>query len=105
MANCLSASLLFCLRKSKVEVDDVQTEAEPTVERNEEGYWRVKKIAVSIRVTLRERADRSKVSRCLDIFENYCVVTEAIRKGIEVGVSVNVGQQSDQRCMMARESR
>jgi organic hydroperoxide reductase OsmC/OhrA len=90
IANCLSASLLFCLSKSKVEVDDIETDAEPKVERNEEGYWRVKKVDVSIRVKLHEPADRNRVNRCLKIFENYCVVTGAVRDGIGVGISVNL---------------
>ena len=91
VANCLSASLLFCLTKSKVEVEDIETEAEPTVERSEEGYWRVKKVGVSIRAKLREPADKNRVGRCLEIFENYCVVTGAVRGGIGVDVSVNLG--------------
>lgn len=89
IANCLSASLLFCLTKSKVEVDDIETEAEPTSERNQQGYWRVKKVAVSIKAKLREPADRNRVNRCLEIFENYCVVTGAVREGVAVDVSVN----------------
>lgn len=91
IANCLSASLLFCLSKSKVEVDDIETDAEPAVERNEEGYWRVKRVDVSIRAKLREPADKNRVKRCLEIFEKYCVVTGAVRQGIGVGVSVNLG--------------
>ena len=91
VANCLSASLLFCLTKSKVEVEDIETEAEPTVERSEEGYWRVKKVDVSIRAKLREPADKNRVGRCLEIFDNYCVVTGAVRGGIGVDVSVNLG--------------
>jgi len=90
IANCLSSSLLFCLSRSKVWVDDMETDAEPTVERDEGGYWRVKKVDVSIRAELHEPADRDRVNRCLEIFENYCVVSGGLRKGIEVGVSVNL---------------
>ena len=88
IANCLSASLLFCLRKSKVEVEDIETEAEPVAERNEEGYWRVKRVSVSIRARLREPADKNRVERCLGLFEKYCVVTGAVRDGIAVNVDV-----------------
>lgn len=91
VADCLSASLLFCLRKSRVEVEDIEAEAEPTVQRNEEGYWRVRQIDVSIRARLREPSDREKVKRCLDVFEKYCVVTGAIRNGMPVKVKVDAG--------------
>lgn len=90
LANCLSASLLFCLKKSRVEVDDVEAEAEPTVERNAEGYWRVQRIDVSIRAKLHEPGDRERAKRCLEIFENYCVVTGAVRGGIPVGVRLDL---------------
>ena len=90
VANCLSASLLFCLNRSKVEVEDIETEAEPRAERNEQGYWRVKHVNVTIKAKLREPSDRNRVNRCLEIFENYCVVTGAIRSGIGVDVAVNL---------------
>lgn len=89
VANCLSASLLFCLQKSKVEVEDVETEAQPTVQRNDEGYWRVSQLDVSIRTKFRGQTDKAKVKMCLEIFEKYCVVTGAIRNGIPVNINVN----------------
>lgn len=92
VANCLSASLLFCLRKSKVEVEEIETEAEPTVQRNEEGYWRVRHIDVSIKAKLREPVDENKVKRCVAIFEKYCIVTGAVREGIPVEVRVDTGR-------------
>jgi len=91
VANCLSASLLFCLRRSKVDVRGIRTEAEPVMERNEEGYWRVSRIDVRISPDLPESADQDKTKRCLDIFEKYCVVTGAVREGIKVNVEVEGG--------------
>lgn len=89
VVNCLSASLLFCLRKSKVDVAGLKAEAEPFVERNKDGYWRVTRIDVKITPELPSTADQSRITRCLDIFENYCVVTGAIRQGVKVNVMVN----------------
>jgi uncharacterized OsmC-like protein len=89
VANCLSASLLFCLRKARIEVDEMEAEAEPTVEKNEAGYSRVNKIEISIQVKLHEDANSERMKRCLEVFENYCVVTGAIRSGIPVKVNVS----------------
>ena len=91
VANCLSASLLFCLRKSRIEVEDMETEAEPKVERNAEGYWRVKQIDVAIEAQLRDEADWERAKRCIEIFERYCVVTDAVRDGIRIDVNVHPG--------------
>jgi organic hydroperoxide reductase OsmC/OhrA len=90
VANCLSASLLFCLRKSKIDIKALTAEAEPSLERNKEGYWRVSSLAVKIKAELPETEDTAKTSRCQDIFEKYCVVTGAIREGIRVDVQVEV---------------
>jgi uncharacterized OsmC-like protein len=89
VANCLSASLLFCLRKIKIDVRGMRTEATPVIERNEQGYWRVKKLDVTIVPEFGENVEKEKIKRCLEIFENYCIVTGAVRDGIEVNVTIN----------------
>jgi uncharacterized OsmC-like protein len=86
VGNCLSASLLFCLSKARLEVGSIEATAEPYVARNEEGYWRVKSISVKIVPVV--KGDPELVKRCLAIFENYCVVTASLRKSIQVDVTV-----------------
>ncbi len=90
VANCLCASLAFCLRKSRVELAGLQAEAEPTIERNKEGYWRITTIDVKIKPTMSSVIDDSKVKRCLDVFEKYCIATGAVREGIHVNVQVDI---------------
>jgi len=48
MGNCLSASLLFCLRKSRVEVSGMKAVVEGVVARNEEGRWRIRELNVEL---------------------------------------------------------
>ncbi|MFX1518739.1 MAG: OsmC family protein [Promethearchaeota archaeon] len=82
---CLSASLAFCLRKSRLEVKDLKTKVHGTITRNEEGYWRIQGIQVDIAPTI-EPEDIKKLERCKEIFERYCIVTSSVRKGIPVEV-------------------
>lgn len=89
VAHCLSASLLFCLRKARVEVSAMETTAQATLARNEHGRLRVTRLDVRLNPTVAQ-ADRARVPRCLEIFEDYCVVTESVRGGIEVGVDVAI---------------
>lgn len=89
VANCLSASLAFCLRKSRIELQSMKAEAEPIIERNKEGYWRITKINVRLEPTIVETADKNKIKRCVAIFEKYCVATGAVREGIQVNVHVD----------------
>ncbi len=83
----MSSSLLYCLGKAKVNVKRLETTIEAKVERNSEGYLRITCLDVQIRLELNEE-DRSRVPRCLSIFENYCTVTQSVIKGIEVHVKV-----------------
>lgn len=87
VGNCLSASLLFCLRKARVDVAAIRSTATATVARNEEGYWRIEKLDILLEPDVKTD-DKSNMRRCLEIFENYCVVTGSVRKGIEVNVEV-----------------
>jgi uncharacterized OsmC-like protein len=87
IGNCLSASLMFCLQRSKLEVDAVRAEVTPTVARNEEGRWRIQRINVKLNFTMTEN-DPKRYQRCVDIFENYCIVTSSVRQGIPVDVEV-----------------
>jgi len=87
VGNCLSASLSFCLRRSRVEVKGMRTKVEGTIARNEEGRWRIKGIKVRLYPELDEN-NKDQLDRCTEIFENYCITTQSIRKGIPVEVEV-----------------
>ena len=87
VGSCLSSSLLYCLSKAHVRVRNFETTVRANIERNEEGALRVKSIGVQIHLDAEEE-DKSRVPRCLEIFENYCTVTSSVRKGIEVNVTM-----------------
>jgi organic hydroperoxide reductase OsmC/OhrA len=87
IGHCLSASLLFCLKKTRVEVSAMETKVTGTVERNEKGRLRIGTIRVQLSPEI-AREDRVRIGRCLEMFEDYCIVTQSVRKGIEVDVQV-----------------
>ena len=87
VGNCLSASLLFCARKGRMAIGPIRTRVHAHLARNERGRWRVVKIEAEIDPKIPETEKRNAL-RCLDLFEDYCVVTESVRQGIPVKVSV-----------------
>lgn len=87
VANCLSASLLFAMRKFKNEPGPVRTEAIARLARNAEGRWRVGDIAVTIHLGVPWCALKS-AGRVLAQFEEFCVVTQSVRVAIPVDVQV-----------------
>lgn len=88
VANCLSASLVFCLHdKFKQEIGPVSARAQGRLERNERGRYRIAGLEVTI--SLAEEADAvSRLGRCMEQFEDFCIVTESVRNGIPVSVKV-----------------
>lgn len=84
VANCLSASLVFCLKKFRQDVKGVRTTASGTLVRNEKGRLRVGEIEVVIRLD----SNYEHLDRCLMQFEDFCVVTASVRAGIPVRVRV-----------------
>jgi uncharacterized OsmC-like protein len=54
---------------------------------NEQGYLRIKNLDVQMHLCVDEK-NKSSVSRCLKVFENYCTVTQSVRKGITVTVNI-----------------
>lgn len=89
VGNCLSASLLFCLRKARVEVEGMETQVRGTITRNEKGRFRVESIAVKL-LTEIPPEQQGRVDRCLGVFEDFCIVSGSVRKGIEIDVEVDV---------------
>jgi uncharacterized OsmC-like protein len=86
-ANCLSASLMFCLAKEDVPADSVKTEATCTMIRNDKKRLRIGRL--DVRITAGgELLESKKLDRCLSLFEDFCVVTASLREGIPVGVEV-----------------
>lgn len=86
---CLSASFIFCLKKRHFEVDDLKAEAELTIGRNEKGFWRVRKIDVNIKPKIDSPDTRKRADQCKKMFEDYCIVTQAVREGINVEVNLD----------------
>lgn len=87
VANCLSASLMYCVSKHETAPTSVSASATCKSVRNDRGRLRIGGIDVRISVD-DEIAQSPRFKRCADLFEDFCVVTASIRQGIPVEVEV-----------------
>jgi uncharacterized OsmC-like protein len=87
VGNCLSASALYCLRRARIDVLGMKTAVRGTIVRNEKGRLRIGALEVLIEPFVQEE-DFARMRRCLEIFEEFCVVTQSVRDGIDVRVAV-----------------
>ena len=87
VGNCLSASLLFALRKFKQAPEPLACTVQAEVGRNAEGRMRV--LGLSARLTLGVPAGTIEhLDRVLGSFESYCTVTQSVSPAIPVTVEV-----------------
>ncbi len=87
VGHCLSSSLIYCLKKARISIKKIQTTVKTNLYRNEKGYLRIQGIEVTINLQINEE-DKNHISRCLTLFEDYCTVTQSVRKGIEVDINI-----------------
>jgi len=94
---CLSASFIFCLKKRNFKVDDFKAEAEVIIARNDQGFLRIKRIDVNIEPKITDPTALKRAKQCIksakddiSFFEQYCIVTQSVRSGIEVNVNLDL---------------
>ncbi len=100
IANCLSASLLFAMRKFKNQPGPLRAVVTGRSERNAEGRWRIPRANVEIQLA-EHAGSHEHLERILATFENFCVVTQSVRDGVEVDVTV---KDADGRVLLGDKS-
>jgi uncharacterized OsmC-like protein len=87
VANCLSASLLFCLNKAHIEPAGLRTRVTTAYTRNAKGRLRIGRMQVAITLDGTLEPAR-RLGRCTELFEDYCVATQSVREGFPIEVEV-----------------
>jgi len=85
-ANCMAARLLFAIRKYKGDPGAISATAAGELERID-GRWRIPQLTVELQLGVNSES-LPQLDRVLEQFENFCVVTQSVRAGIDVGVTV-----------------
>ena len=87
VAHCLASSALYCLQKARIEVLEMKATVRGAMKRNERGRLRMGSLSVLLQPKVAPE-DVARMRRCIDIFEDFCVITESVRQGLPVAVSV-----------------
>jgi len=87
VGNCLSASLLFAWRKFKQDPGPIACDVSAEVGRNADGRLRV--LGLQATLTIGVPGDTlDHLERVIGSFEDYCTVTQSVKAGMPVTVSV-----------------
>ena len=87
VGNCLSASLLFSLRKFKQQPEPISADVVVETGRNAENRIRITSLEVVLTLG-QPAAALQHLDRVLAGFEDFCTVTQSVRGGIAVNVQV-----------------
>jgi uncharacterized OsmC-like protein len=87
VGSCLSASLVLCLNRAKIPVHDLTTDVSVDLERNEHERLRVGRVSVLLHPVV---DDPNGLANCMDTYEDFCIVTQSVREGLNVQVGVDV---------------
>lgn len=87
VANCLVASLLFALRKQHNAPGKLRAQITAIPVRNAEGRWRIPQAFVELQLP-EGNEHYQHLERVLEQFEQFCIVTQSVRQGIDVSVTV-----------------
>jgi len=85
---CLNASFAFCLQKSRIPLKGMKAEGEIVIKMNEEGFLRVSEMNIDILPEIEIDKGVQRMEKCIEIFHKYCTITESVRKGIPVNVTI-----------------
>ncbi len=88
IAHCTMSSLLFCMEKSRASVDDMKATARVVFGRDEDKRLRITDVILSIDVKV-PKSDEPKLERCVPLFQQYCTVTESVKRGINIKTDIN----------------
>lgn len=85
VGNCLASSLLFCLKKARVDVAGMTCVVEGDMMRTEKGRLQIRELRAKLEPIT---SDAASIARCTQLFEDFCIVTQSVRSGINVVVEV-----------------
>ena len=88
VGNCLSASLLFSLRKYKQQPEPISAEVTVEIGRNADNRLRITTLRAVLTLG-QPAAALQHLDRALASFEDFCTVTQSVRGSIDVEVQVH----------------
>jgi organic hydroperoxide reductase OsmC/OhrA len=71
-----------------VDVQELRVTVEGTMSRNERGRLRIAGLQVRLEPVV-PADQRPRMARCLELYEDFCLVTQSVRQGIAITSAVH----------------
>ncbi|MGC2359977.1 MAG: OsmC family protein [Thermoplasmata archaeon] len=84
IGHCMSSTLVNTLERAHVAVTPLRTTVRATLGVNARGRRRVQQLHVEIETGPVDEGDRARFDHCVEIFEDFCTVSGAVREGVKI---------------------
>jgi organic hydroperoxide reductase OsmC/OhrA len=84
IGHCMSSTLVNTLERAHVAITPIRTTVRATIGLNARGRRRVQQLQVDIQTQPRDEGDRARFDHCVEIFEDFCTVSGAVREGVKI---------------------
>nr|MDO8099481.1 OsmC family protein [Candidatus Njordarchaeota archaeon] len=88
VGGCLTLSLLMNLQGLRLNPKELNTKVKANIGPGDKGLPRFKSIDVEIAPVFEGAIKKENLKKVLDTFQNFCTVTQSVRNGIPVNVTV-----------------
>ena len=95
IGHCMSSTLVNTLERAHVAVTPLRTTVRATIGVNARGRRRVQQLQVEIVTQPVNEADRARFDHCVEIFEDFCTVSGAVREGAQIASRVGPTEGTD----------
>jgi peroxiredoxin-like protein len=95
-STCWMTTFLSIAELSKLEFAAVEADGEGVVERGDDRRYRIARITLRPRVTIRREADRERALRLIDKAENACLIRNSVHTEIVLEPTVRLAEISSE---------
>ncbi|MGQ9722876.1 MAG: OsmC family protein [Candidatus Jordarchaeum sp.] len=93
IGGCLSSSLIFSIIKFDISLKKMHAKVRGKYTRVNERV-RIEKVDVVLNVEPSTENDLEEMREwCIYVFRNFCIISESIRKGLPIGVTLKIGDE------------
>ncbi|MFB0563880.1 MAG: OsmC family protein [Candidatus Lokiarchaeia archaeon] len=92
VGGCLASSFIFSISKFDVSLKKMHAKVRGKYTRVNERV-RIERVDVVLEVDPSTEKDLQEIKEwCIDVFRNFCIVSESIRRGLPIGVIMKIGE-------------
>ena len=92
VGGCLASAFMFSVSKFDLNLNKMHAKVRGKYTRVNERL-RVERVDVVLEVDPETEKDLQEIKEwCIGVFRNFCVVSESIRKGLPIGVTMKIGE-------------